>query len=82
MVRMIINPSTLRRSTADQADSAEQLTLLPNDCVTARFRLSQDTRERGLRHVDEIRRMLAERVAPISIATTDAQLRPPNDQAA
>jgi hypothetical protein len=40
---------------------AEQLSLLPNDHVTARFRLSRETRERGLRHVAEIRRMLAER---------------------
>jgi hypothetical protein len=39
----------------------EQLTLLPNDSVTPRFRLSRETRERGLRHVAEIRRMLAER---------------------
>jgi hypothetical protein len=39
----------------------EQLSLLPNDSVTDRFRLSRDTRERGLRHVAEIRRMLAER---------------------
>jgi hypothetical protein len=37
--------------------------LLPNDSVTPRFRLSRETRERGLRHVAEIRRMLAERSA-------------------
>jgi hypothetical protein len=43
--------------------TAEQLTLLPNDSVTPRFRLSRETRERGLRHVAEIRRMLAERSA-------------------
>ena len=42
MVRMITNASTLRRSTADRVDAAEQLTLLPNDSVTARFRLSRD----------------------------------------
>ena len=40
---------------------AEQLTLLPTATVPARFLLSRDTRERGLRHVAEIRRMLAER---------------------
>ena len=41
--------------------TAEQLTLLPASSTPARFRLSRDTRERGLRHVAEIRRMLAER---------------------
>lgn len=40
---------------------AEQLSLLPNPATPARFRLSKDTRERGLRHVAEIRRMLADR---------------------
>jgi hypothetical protein len=85
MVSMItsISTSTLRRSTADQVDAAEQLTLLPNDSVTARFRLSRETRERGLRHVAEIRRMLAERAEPTSIATTDdAQGQNRRDQAA
>ncbi len=67
---MITNASTLRRSTADRVDAAEQLTLLPNDAVTSRFRLSRATRERGLRHVAEIRRMLAERAEATSIATT------------
>jgi hypothetical protein len=46
----------------------EQLTLLPNDSVTPRFRLSRETRERGLRHVAEIRRMLAERSAALESA--------------
>jgi hypothetical protein len=40
---------------------AEQLTLLPNDDVATRFRLSDETRRRGLRHVAEIRQMLADR---------------------
>lgn len=44
--------------TAD-APSAEQLTLLPATSTPARFLLSKDTRERGLRHVAEIRQMLA-----------------------
>ena len=39
----------------------EQLTLLPVTSTPARFRLSKDTRERGLRHVAEIRQMLAAR---------------------
>lgn len=47
--------------TADTADTAtmEQLTLLPSSSTPARFRLSKDTRERGMRHVAEIRQMLA-----------------------
>jgi len=43
--------------------SAEQLTLLPSPSTPARFRLSNDTRERGMRHVAEIRQRLAERDA-------------------
>ena len=39
----------------------DQLTLLPTASTPARFRLSKDTRERGLRHVAEIRQMLAAR---------------------
>ena len=46
---------------ADRPTAAEQLSLLPTATTPARFRLSKDTRERGLRHVAEIRRMLAER---------------------
>lgn len=46
----------------DHATAAsEQLTLLPSHLVNARFQLSKDTRERGLRHVAEIRQMLAQR---------------------
>ncbi len=43
------------------AAGPEQLTLLPSPSTPARFRLSRDTRERGLRHVAEIRALLAER---------------------
>jgi hypothetical protein len=48
-------------TTTSSTTSAEQLTLLPAATVPARFLLSRETRERGLRHVAEIRRMLAER---------------------
>jgi hypothetical protein len=45
--------------------TAHQLTLLPDLApapnVNARFLLSQDTRELGMRQVAEIRQMLAER---------------------
>ena len=67
---MITNASSPRRANA--VLTAEQLSLLPNDAVTARFRLSRDTRERGLRHVAEIRRMLAERATTTSSTTTTA----------
>jgi hypothetical protein len=68
---MMTNASSPRR--ANVALPAEQLTLLPNEAVTARFRLSRETRERGLRHVAEIRRMLAER-ADLAAGATSAQV--------
>jgi hypothetical protein len=43
------------------AIGSEQLTLLPSSTINARFALSKSTRERGLRHVAEIRQRLAER---------------------
>lgn len=43
--------------------AAQQLTLLPTSPVDVRFQLSRATRERGLKHVAEIRQMLAERQA-------------------
>jgi hypothetical protein len=47
--------------------AAQQLTLLadlaPAHHVNARFQLSRDTRELGMRHVAEIRQLLAERKA-------------------
>jgi hypothetical protein len=39
--------------------AVEQLSLLQPASTPARFRLSKETRERGLRHVAEIRQMLA-----------------------
>ena len=41
----------------------EQLALLPVASTPARFLLSKETRERGLRHVAEIRQMLAARTS-------------------
>ena len=41
----------------------EQLTLIPVTSTPARFLLSKETRERGLRHVAEIRQMLAARTS-------------------
>lgn len=78
---MITNTSSLRRAMAEQPDAGEQLTLLPNDSVTARFRLSRETRERGLRHVAEIRRMLAERSDATAVASVGS-LQTLHDRAA
>ena len=56
-----------RTNTATNSTDAQQLTLLadlaPSHKVNARFMLSRDTRELGMRQVAEIRQMLAERKA-------------------
>lgn len=64
----------------DDADTpaVEQLTLLSAPPTPARFRLSKDTRERGLRHVAEIRSMLAARAN----AAADAAGAPPRQHRA
>lgn len=41
----------------------QQLSLLPSSDLPLKFRLDEATRRRGLRHVAEIRQMLAERQA-------------------
>lgn len=55
--------STPLRSVTDLHEStgAEQLSLLPTRSTPARFQLSRETRERGMRHVAEIRQVLAAR---------------------
>jgi hypothetical protein len=58
---------SMKSATRTQAISIEQLTLLPTTSTPARFRLSKDTRERGLRHVAEIRQMLAARSDGIDV---------------
>ena len=47
--------------------SAQQLTLLPAPDVPVQFRLDEATRRRGLRHVAEIKRQLADRQAERAI---------------
>ena len=47
--------------------SEQQLTLLPAPDVPAQFRLDEATRRRGLRHVAEIKRQLADRQAERAI---------------
>lgn len=66
--------STAASTTVSDAVGTEQLTLLPSlasPSVSPRFRLSKDTRERGLRHVAEIRRMLAERQSADATGAND-----------
>ncbi len=58
---MMGSMKTSAESTTIMSPVVEQLTLLPTPSAPARFRLSKDTRERGLRHVAEIRQMLSER---------------------
>ncbi len=59
----------------------EQLTLLPASTTNPRFVLSKSTRERGLRHVAEIREQLATRDAAGSDDTV-RHLPARHDQAA
>jgi hypothetical protein len=66
----------MKSAIRNQLPSTEQLTLLPATTTPARFRLSKDTRERGLRHVAEIRQMLAARSEGVAVAA------PRHDQAA
>lgn len=58
------------RHVTDRA-GGEQLSLLPSSELPVQFRLDEATRRRGLRHVAEIRQMLAERQA-----TRDGSQRP------
>jgi hypothetical protein len=67
---------SMKSATRIQHPSTEQLSLLPTSSTPARFRLSRDTRERGLRHVAEIRQMLAARAEGPAVARTQ------HDQAA
>ena len=61
MATMKTSAETSQRTGPRRHSVVEQLTLLPTPSAPARFRLSQETRERGLRHVAEIRQMLAAR---------------------
>lgn len=44
-------------------DTPQQLTLLPSSDVPVRFRIDAETRRRGIHHIAEIRRQLADRQA-------------------
>ena len=56
--------------------AAEQLSLLPPSDLPLQFRLDEETRRRGLRHVAEIQRMLAERRAARTDETRARHLTP------
>ena len=60
MKNAVIHQPTAGRVHGRSTSSSEQLTLLPASEIHPRFRLSHDTRERGLRHIAEIREMLAQ----------------------
>lgn len=47
----------------EENDAPQQLTLLPAADVPVQFRLDAVTRQRGLRHIAEIRQQLAQRQA-------------------
>jgi hypothetical protein len=44
-------------------EAPRQLSLLPSSAAPVQFRLDADTRRRGLQHIAEIRRQMAERQA-------------------
>ncbi len=58
-----------------------QLTLLPPPSVPVQFRLDRATCERGLRHVAEIRQLLAERRAAATRPSGRGPARPPSASA-
>jgi hypothetical protein len=60
-----------------EREHAQQLTLLPSPAVPVQFRLDAATRRRGLQHVAELRRLLAERQAARDAATGEATPRRP-----
>lgn len=63
-------------------DTPQQLTLLPSSDVPIRFKLDADTRRRGIQHIAEIRRQLAERQAARATAERPFARRPERPTAA
>jgi len=63
----------------NENDSPQQLTLLPSSDLPVQFRLDADTRRRGIQHVIEIRRLLAQRQAAkqaVSVPMARHPIRP------
>jgi hypothetical protein len=54
-----------------ERSTSQQLTLLPAPDVPLQFRLDEATRQRGLRHIAEIRSQLAARQAARTDITAD-----------
>jgi hypothetical protein len=55
----------------DDTTAPRQLSLLPSPAVPVQFRLDAATRQRGLRHIAEIRQQLADRQAARTAELTD-----------
>ena len=66
----------------NENDSPQQLTLLPSSDVPVQFRLDADTRRRGIQHVIEIRRQLADRQAAKQVDEKYARRQPLRSRAA
>jgi hypothetical protein len=66
----------------NESEFPQQLTLLPSSDVPVQFRLDADTRRRGLQHVTEIRRLLAERQAAKQLAGAPPVRQPIRSRAA
>ena len=61
----------------NENDTPQQLTLLPSSDVPVQFRLDAETRRRGIQHVIEIRRLLAERQAAKQLVAGIPPVRQP-----
>lgn len=66
----------------NENDFPQQLTLLPSSDVPVQFRLDADTRRRGIQHVLEIRRLLAERQAAKQVVGVPPVRQPIRSRAA
>lgn len=60
----------------NEHEAPRQLSLLPSSAAPVQFRLDADTRRRGLQHIAEIRRQMAERQAART-EVTDLLVRRP-----
>lgn len=62
----------------DDTTAPRQLSLLPSPAVPVQFRLDAATRQRGLRHIAEIRQQLADRQAARAAELSDRRPARPN----
>jgi hypothetical protein len=75
---MDTTPDTTGTTGTTGTDSPVQLTLLPRPSTPVQFRLDEATRERGRRHVAEIRQLLAARKAAATRPSGRGPARPPS----